>query len=93
MTYSLSTTQSFLIISDSHGKCLTPTILTPYYCIKTYSISGLQWINNYNQQLSLLSLIQADPLSSLIHTTPNILFLVVIEKEISNLNKFKRTSL
>ncbi|CAF1520920.1 unnamed protein product [Rotaria sp. Silwood1] len=78
MTSLSSIPETFLIISDSHGKCLTPTILTSLYCIKTYSISGLQWINNYNHDLNLLSLIHTDPISSLINSTSNILFLIGI---------------
>lgn len=78
MTSLSSTPQTFLVLSDSHGKCLIPTILTSNYCIKTHSISGLQWINNYNHDLSLLSLIHTDPVSSLINSTSNILFLIGI---------------
>lgn len=66
----------FLIISDSHGKCLPSTIVTSYYSINTYSISGLQWINQYDKNLCLFSLLLKDPFYSLLSTTSNILFLV-----------------
>ncbi|CAF2156510.1 unnamed protein product [Rotaria magnacalcarata] len=68
--------QSVLILSDSHGRCFEPTTITPYYCVKTYSISGLQWINKFDKKLCLFSLIQQDPYPSLINSTSYILFIV-----------------
>lgn len=66
----------FVIIADSHGKCLTPTIVTPRYCIKTCSISGLQWNSKYDLTLSLSSLIHTDTFASLLYSTHYVLFLV-----------------
>ena len=61
--------QSVFILSDSHGRCFEPTITTPHYYIQTYSISGLQWINKYDKNLCLFSLIQQNQFSSLINST------------------------
>ncbi|CAM4874457.1 unnamed protein product [Rotaria socialis] len=78
MTFSSTTNTSFLIIADSYGKCLSPTVSTPYYSITTYSISGLRWFNPYDDNLNLFALIQTEKFSSLFSTTSNILFLVGI---------------
>lgn len=67
---------SFLIISDSHGKSLPSTIVTSNYSINTYSISGLQWLNRYDKNLCVFSLLQTDLFSSAVSTTSNVLFLV-----------------
>ncbi|CAF4327493.1 unnamed protein product, partial [Rotaria magnacalcarata] len=40
MNFSSTITPSLLIIADSHGKCLAPTIITPHYRVQTCSISG-----------------------------------------------------
>ncbi|CAF3770800.1 unnamed protein product [Rotaria socialis] len=61
-----------------YGKCLSPTVSTPYYSITTYSISGLRWFNPYDDNLNLFALIQTEKFSSLFSTTSNILFLVGI---------------
>ncbi|CAF1080604.1 unnamed protein product [Rotaria magnacalcarata] len=78
MNFSSTITPSLLIIADSHGKCLAPTIITPHYRVQTCSISGLQWNSKYDNNLSLFSLIQTDTFASLLSTTSNILFLVGI---------------
>lgn len=76
MSTSSSFRPSILILSDSHGKNLDSTIITTFYEIKSYSISGLQWINKYNKSLCLFSLIQQDPFSSLMCSTSYVLFLL-----------------
>ena len=76
MTYPSSHVQPFLIISDSHGKCLNSVNITTTYRIENYSFSGLQWIHNYDLNLSILSLIQNEPFASLLRSTSYVLFLV-----------------
>ncbi|CAF1419005.1 unnamed protein product [Rotaria magnacalcarata] len=76
MTSSSTCTTPFIIIGDSHGKCFDSTIITSRYTVKTYSISGLQWLSKYDSALSLFSLIQTDTFVSLLSSTSNILFLV-----------------
>ena len=68
--------QLVLILSDSHGRCFEKTTITPSYCIKTFSISGLQWVNRFDSKLCLFTLIQQDPFASLIHSASYILFLI-----------------
>lgn len=76
MNYSSSILPSLLILSDSHGRSLQPNIITAHYQIKTYSISGLQWVNQYDHTLCLFSLIQQDRFSSLISSASYLLFLL-----------------
>ncbi|CAF2091093.1 unnamed protein product [Rotaria magnacalcarata] len=76
MMFSSSNMQKILIISDSHGKCLDSPIITPNYQIDNYSFSGLRWINNYNSNLCLFSLIQKEPFSSLLSTSSYVFFLI-----------------
>lgn len=68
--------KSVLVISDSHGKSLQSNIWTHHCQIKAYSISGLQWVNNYNPALSVISLINEEPYVSLLNSTSYVLFLV-----------------
>ncbi|CAF1677570.1 unnamed protein product [Rotaria magnacalcarata] len=76
MNDSSSTLPSILILSDSHGRNLEANIITPHYRVKTHSISGLQWINRYDNTLCLFSLIQQDQFSSLICSSTYVLFLL-----------------
>ena len=39
---------SFFILSDSHGKYLPPILNTSQYILTSKFISGLQWVNNYD---------------------------------------------
>ena len=78
MHYPMSKQQSILIIADSHGKNLSPILITPNYHTITYSVSGLQWINTHDQQLCTRSIILKDPLSSLLISCSHVSFLVGI---------------
>ncbi|CAM4785809.1 unnamed protein product [Rotaria magnacalcarata] len=76
MSTSPSKQKSYLIIADSHGKNLNSIIMHNDYHIITYVVSGIQWINKYNQNLCIYSLIQQDPLAHLINSCTHVLFLV-----------------
>ncbi|CAF1262765.1 unnamed protein product [Rotaria magnacalcarata] len=76
MSTSPSKQKSYLIIADSHGKNLNSIIMHNDYHIITHVVSGIQWINKYNQNLCIYSLIQQDPLAHLINSCTHVLFLV-----------------
>ncbi|CAF4584656.1 unnamed protein product, partial [Rotaria magnacalcarata] len=56
----------YFILSDSHGKNLQSTIKTPYYQIKTRSISGLQWVNTYDYTLCTQTVLNSPSISSIL---------------------------
>ena len=76
MNFTSSHIQPFLTISDSHGKSLSSVNITVNYRIENYSFFGLQWIHNYDPNLSVFSLIQNEPFISLLYSTSYVLFLV-----------------
>ena len=65
MDNSPSTKRLFLVIADSHVKYACSNMSTSDFHIITYSISGLQWSNPCNSQLSVNSLISQSHLTSL----------------------------
>jgi len=67
---------SFIIIADSHGNNLQPIITQSNYHINTHVISGLQWVNSYNQRLCVRSLLVQSPLNTLLASCNGILFII-----------------
>jgi hypothetical protein len=67
---------TFLILSDSHCKRLNSIINTPDYCVMVQSISGLQWINPYDNKLCARSLILSSSLSSRLSSASGLLFCI-----------------
>ena len=55
----------FLVLADSHGKCLPPLTLTPQYKILIRAVSGLQWTCARDRSLCVQSLIRSASLTSL----------------------------
>ena len=76
MDNSPSTKRLFLVIADSHVKHVCSNMSTSDFHIITYSISGLQWSNPWNSQLSVNSLISQSHLTSLFDTLSHVLLLV-----------------
>ncbi|CAF4615924.1 unnamed protein product [Rotaria socialis] len=66
----------YFILSDSHGKNLQSTITTPYYQIKTRSISGLQWVNTYDYTLCTQNVLNSPSISSILSSATGVLFLI-----------------
>ena len=66
----------FFLLSDSHGKYFPPTISTSKYKFTCKSISGLQWVNNYNKQLCTRSLLLSSSISAVLSTCNGVLFIV-----------------
>lgn len=73
---SLSSKPLLLIIADSHGRNLYSTINTHLYDIRTCTIPGLQWLNRYDSNLSLRSLVHQEPLLSLLRCSCHVIFMV-----------------
>ncbi|CAF3386850.1 unnamed protein product [Rotaria socialis] len=66
----------YLILSDSHGNNLPSTIKTPHYQITTRSISGLQWMNTYNQTLCTQTVLNSPSIPSILSSATRVLFFI-----------------
>jgi len=66
----------FTIVSDSHCKHFQSTITTPNYHVITHAISGLQWVNQYNNNLCARALILSSSISSLLSSSADVLLLI-----------------
>ncbi|CAF4997926.1 unnamed protein product [Rotaria sp. Silwood1] len=67
---------SFLILSDSHGKHLKSMENTSKYTMITHSISGLQWINQYDSKLCARSIILSSSMTSILSKSAGVLCLI-----------------
>ena len=67
---------SFLILADSHARYFPPITVTPSYKLIVKSISGLQWVNQYNHDLCATSIIFSSSVSSLLSSSTGVFFLV-----------------
>jgi len=65
MSYPADNLPLFLILADSHGEFNHPIVTTTHYNVITRSISSLQWVKNYNNQLCIRSLVPSASISSL----------------------------
>jgi hypothetical protein len=67
---------SFLVIADSHGKFMRPSLTTDQCQIVTKAISGLSWANHHNLHLCATSLLTSPPFSSLISSSTSLLLAI-----------------
>jgi len=67
---------SFLLLTDSHGRCFPPLLTNPHYSLTTITISGLSWLNTLEQSLSAQSLLFSPSFSSHLPNYSRILFLI-----------------
>lgn len=67
---------TLLLITDSHGKYFPPIADSSKFHIITKSISGLQWFNSFDSNLSLSSLVSSSTISSLLIKCYGVVFLV-----------------
>ncbi|CAF4809774.1 unnamed protein product [Rotaria sp. Silwood1] len=70
------TTPMYLVLTDSHGKYVPSTITTSSYSIIVKAVSGLQWIDNYNSNLSALKLLSRTTLHSHLSSTTALMLLI-----------------
>ncbi|CAF1661250.1 unnamed protein product [Rotaria magnacalcarata] len=66
----------YFVLSDSHGKYFPPYHRTAQYQLVIKSISGLQWNNPWQQELSVNNLIESTSIKSIISTCAGIIFMV-----------------
>lgn len=71
-----SSLKHYLIIADSHAKYVPTHIKTKSYDIIVKTISGLKWIDFYNQQLSLNHLLSTSQFHFLLSSVNSVLFLI-----------------
>lgn len=65
-----------LIIGDSHAKCFHQQVTEPNYKITTTSISGLQLINSYDNNLFFYYLLKTKKFETSLATTDAVIFLI-----------------
>ena len=70
------TLPSFLVVADSHGRFMNPSLTTDHCQIVTKAISGLSWINPHNPALCATSLLTSPALSSLISSSTSLLLVI-----------------
>ncbi|CAF2865804.1 unnamed protein product, partial [Rotaria sp. Silwood2] len=70
------TTPMYFVLTDSHGNYVPSTITTSSYSIIVKAISGLKWIDNYNSNLSTLTLLSTTTLDSHLSSTTALMLLI-----------------
>jgi hypothetical protein len=73
---SSSTTPTYFVLTDSHGKYVSSPITTSSYSIIIKAVSGLQWIDQYKSNLSALALLSTPTLDSHISSATALMFLI-----------------
>jgi len=63
----------YFVLSDSHAKFVPSITTTSSHQIVVKAISGLKWLDEYNQQLSALSVIQTPNISSYLSSVKSII--------------------
>lgn len=67
---------TYFILTDSHGKYVPPLISTPAYSIEVMAISGLKWIDQYNPNLSAMTLLSSPTLQQRLSNAKAIMFII-----------------
>lgn len=73
---SLTTIPKFFVLGDSHTKFTPPFTSTPTHQVFVESVSGLQWINNDNRQVSAIHRLSSFSISSTLASSSAVMFII-----------------